>query len=112
MWSITGMTDNVARGYNAYEPTGKWVILSKSTKSLRTEYVVYDYYTKITHQYFRFSTSWMDCDGSIVYISKLVKAYNNYKKMIFRWLELYRYFIQFVGGKDVFTNIVEYYIEF
>ena len=111
MFSITSGSNSLALGYNGLDPPGKWVILSKSYKDLRTEYVVYDYYTKILYSYFKFGKTWMDSGGSIVYMSRLIKAHNNYKKMLPRWLELYRYYIQFIGGKDTFTNIVMYYIE-
>ena len=101
---------NIANGYCGYGPPGKRVILSESIKPFYTEYVVYNNYTKTSYKYFIVNNSWEGLSTAYMYV--LDQSYNNYKKMIPKWLELYRYFIQFVGGKDVFTNIIEYYIEF
>ena len=111
--SVTGGTDNIVRGYSSMEPHGKWIVLSQPTiRSLRKQYVIYDYYDKTLINYFRFNKSWADYDGSVVYSGRLIKAYTSYKEMLPRWLELYRYFKQFDVGKDIFTHISKYYIEF
>lgn len=102
---------NIANCYCGYGPPGKRVILSESIKPFYIEYVVYNNYTETSHKYYRVNNSWKE-GTSMAYIYALEQAFNNYKKMIPKWLELYRYFSQFDVGKDIFTNIIVYYIEF